>query len=252
MSTAAAAAAAPDLLAAFSGHNDLLGGQPAYRRQRLAAARAFLEAHPDFDAWMAAPVDARRVELRRRPFAWQLVAFAIVSGWCRADPEFLFAKNFGHSIARWIAALFPADVDRLNAAAGRAGAADAEVAVREVLSLTVAFTGRPPSSLTVEDLDRLGEAIDTTPAAERIDATRPTSPAVPPAPAPVRSRDGRPARSAPPRGRSSDPTSKARRRGFTRDPPNAARLSRCAGHRPATQDHREVHQRPGHLRRVHL
>ena len=163
MSTAAAAAAAPDLLAAFSGHNDLLGGQPAYRRQRLAAARAFLEAHPDFDAWMAAPVDARRVELRRRPFAWQLVAFAIVSGWCRADPEFLFAKNFGHSIARWIAALFPADVDRLNAAAGRAGAADAEVAVREVLSLTVAFTGRPPSSLTVEDLDRLGEAIDTTP-----------------------------------------------------------------------------------------
>jgi hypothetical protein len=87
------------LLAAFAEHNDLLGGLPAYRSQRLAAARAFLNAHPDLDVWMAVPVDALLVELRRRPLAWQLVAFAIVSGWC------LFAKNFGHSVAHWIAAL---------------------------------------------------------------------------------------------------------------------------------------------------
>jgi integrase len=163
MSTAATTATAPDLLAAFTEHNDLLGGQPAYRCQRLAAARAFLDAHPDFDAWMAAPVDARLVELHRRPLAWQLVSFAIVSGWCRADAEFLFAKNFGHSVARWIAGLFPTDVGRLRDAADRLGAASPEVAVREVLPLAVALTGRPPSSLTVEDLDALGEAIDTTP-----------------------------------------------------------------------------------------
>jgi integrase len=169
MSTAAATSGAvttsgaADLLAAFIEHNDLLGSQPAYQRQRLAAARVFLEVHPDLGAWMEAPVDARLVELRRRPFAWQLVAFAIVSGRCRADPEFLLAKNFGHSVARWIAALFPADVERLNDAADRLGAGRPEVAVREVLSLAVAFTGRPPSSLTVEDLDALGETIDTTP-----------------------------------------------------------------------------------------
>jgi hypothetical protein len=163
MSAASAASATPDLLAAFIEHNDVLGGQPAYRRQRLAAARAFLDVHPDLGAWMAAPVDARLVELRRRPFAWQLVSFAIVSGWCRADAEFLFAKNFGHSVARWIAALFPADVARLNEVATRLGAACPEVAVREVLSLAVAFAGRPPSSLTAEDLDALSEAIDTTP-----------------------------------------------------------------------------------------
>ena len=130
--------AAPDLLAAFAAHNVLLGGQPAYRRLRLAAARAFLDAHPDLDEWMAAPVDARLVELQRREFAWQLVAFAIVSGRCRADAEFLFAKNFGHSVARWITALFPADVERLRRAAERLGAAAPDVAVREVLPLAVA------------------------------------------------------------------------------------------------------------------
>jgi integrase len=162
MSTAAAEVPS-DLLGAFTAHHDLWGGQPAYRRQRLVAARAFLDAHPDLDAWMAVPVDARLVDLRRRPLAWQLVAFAIVSGVCRADAEFLFAKNFGHSVARWIAALYPADVERLNAAAGRLGVGCPEVTAREVLPLAVAFTGRPPSSLTVEDLDALGDAIDTTP-----------------------------------------------------------------------------------------
>jgi hypothetical protein len=98
---------APGLLAAFTEHSELLGGQPAHRRQRLHAARAFLDAHPDLDAWMATPVDMRLVELRRREFAWQLVAFAIVSGRCQADPEFLFVKNFGHSVARSIGGLFP-------------------------------------------------------------------------------------------------------------------------------------------------
>jgi integrase len=163
MTAAAATADAAGLLAAFIEHHDRLGGKPAYRRQRVAAARAFLGVHPDLDAWMAAPLDARLVELGRRPLAWPLVAFAIVSGRCRADPEFVFTKNFGHSVARWIAILFPADVDRLNRAADRLGAANPEVAVREALTLAVAFTGRPPSALSVEDLDALAQAIDTTP-----------------------------------------------------------------------------------------
>ena len=86
-----------------------------------------------------------------------------MSGRCHADAEFLFAKNFGHSMARWIEGLFPGDVQRLRAAAQRLGAGAPDVAVREVLPLAVAFTGRPPSSLTVEDLDALCAAIDTTP-----------------------------------------------------------------------------------------
>jgi integrase len=164
MSPAAATwPAGADLLMAFEAHNDLLGGQRAYRRLRLRAARAFCDAHPDFDAWMATPLDARVAELQRRAFAWQLVTFALVSGRCRADADLLFAKNFGHSVSRWIAALFPVDVERLRRAAERLGARSPEVAVREVLPLAVAFTGCPPGSLTVEDLDALGEAIDTTP-----------------------------------------------------------------------------------------
>lgn len=165
MSTAAVTRTLPDagLFAAFAEHNGYLGGEPAYQYQRLAAARAFLDDHPDLDAWMAAPVDARLVELGRRSFSWQLVSFAIVSGRCRADADFLFAKNFGHSVARWVTGLFPNDVNRLRQAADRLGAKSPEAAVREVLPLAVAFTGRPPSSLTVDDLDALCAAIDTTP-----------------------------------------------------------------------------------------
>jgi len=165
MSTAAATSPvqATDLLDAFAEHSDLLGGQPAYRRQRVVAARAFLDSHPDLAEWMAGPVEARLVELHRRPLAWPLVAFAVVSGRCRSDAEFLFAKNFGHSVARSIAVLFPTDVERLREAADRLGAGSPDVAVREVLPLAVAFTGRPPSSLSIEDLDALCAAIDTTP-----------------------------------------------------------------------------------------
>ena len=61
MTTTAATSTSPDagLLAAFTEHSALLGGGPAYRRQRLDAARAFLDAHPDLDAWMAMPLDVR-------------------------------------------------------------------------------------------------------------------------------------------------------------------------------------------------
>lgn len=95
---ATATVATSGLLAAFADHHHLLGGQPAYRLQRLAAAQAFLDDHPDLDGWMTRPVDVRLVELKRWPFAWQLVAFGIVSGRVRADPEFLFAQHFGHSV----------------------------------------------------------------------------------------------------------------------------------------------------------
>lgn len=186
---------AAGLLAAFTEHSDLLGGGPAYRRQRLDAARGFLEAHPDLDAWMAMPLDVRLVELGRRQFAWQLVAFAIVSGRCHTDAEFLFAKNFGHSMARWVERLFPDDVQRLRDAAQRLGASAPEVAVRDVLPLAVAFTGRPPSSLTGDDLNALCEAIDTTPRLTEA-MRRGRRPPVPLASPAVRGRDGRPPRAA--------------------------------------------------------
>lgn len=151
------------LLAGFVAHDEQLGGQRPYRLQRQAAARAFLARHRDLDDWMARPVEVRLVELRRHELAWPFVAYAIVTGAARADTEFLFAKNFGHSMFRWINVVFGEDVARLEGAAGRLGAASPRVAVRCAVQLAVAFAGRAPSTLTIEDLDQLAAAIDTSP-----------------------------------------------------------------------------------------
>ena len=163
--TAALAVISPraELLDSFVEHDEHLGGQRAYRRQRGAAAEAFLARHPDLDQWMARPIEARLVELRRHELAWPFVAYAIVAGAVRADTDLLFAKNFGHSVFRWINVLFPDDIARLEDAATRLGAATPRVAVRGAVQLAVAFAGRAPSTLTIEDLDQLAAAIDTSP-----------------------------------------------------------------------------------------
>jgi integrase len=162
--TALAAASGPaGLLAGFVDHDDRLGGQRAYRLQRRAAARAFLARHPDLDEWMARPVEARLVELHRHDLVWPFVAYAIVTGAVRADVELLFAKNFGHSVFRWMNVLFPGDIASLEDAAVRLGTASPRVAVRGAVQLAVAFAGRAPTTLTVEDLDQLAAAIDASP-----------------------------------------------------------------------------------------
>lgn len=163
--TAAPAVISPraGLLDSFVEHDEHLGGQRAYRRQRRATAEAFLARHPDLDQWMARPVEARLVELRRHELAWPFVAYAIVTGTVRADTDLLFAKNFGHSVFRWINVLFPDDIARLEDAATRLGAATPRVAVRGAVQLAVAFAGRAPSTLTIEDLDSLAAEIDTSP-----------------------------------------------------------------------------------------
>lgn len=153
---------AVDLLGSFADHDHLLGGQPDYRRARLAGAKAFLRDHPNLDHWMSLPVEDRLVELRRRPLAWPLVGFAILSGRVRADAEFLFAKNFGHSMARWTAGLFSDDVRRLSDAGRRAAVPAPEDLLRQALPLAVAFSGHPPAGLTIEDLDALAEAAAAT------------------------------------------------------------------------------------------
>lgn len=151
-----------DLLDAYAAQIVALGGQPDYRRQQVAAAAAFLDAHPDLDAWMAGSVDERLVEIARRKLVWPFIGFALLTRRLRGDAEFLFAKNFGHSMARWTAGLFPAELARLRAAGERADVPNVDELLREDLPLAVAFSGHPPSSLTVEDLDALGEAVATT------------------------------------------------------------------------------------------
>lgn len=154
-----------DLFDVYARCSGALGGSPAYHRQRLAAARTFVADHPDLDVWMARPLDARLAELRRRPLSWPLVAFALVTGRCRGDIDFLAAKNFGHSMGRWMALVYGDEVNELGAAAQRLGIDEPSCAaiVSEGLSLTVAFTGTAPSELTDEELDALHAAITATP-----------------------------------------------------------------------------------------
>src|SRR5680860_1077237 len=88
--------------------------------------------------------DARLVELqRRRPGTWPFVGFAILTGACRADADFLFAKNFGHSMSRWTVGLFPDDVAALSEAATRLGVPPltATAWLRSAVPMAVAFTG---------------------------------------------------------------------------------------------------------------
>jgi integrase len=142
-----------------------LGGSKAYNRQRVRAGADFLSDHDDLDEWMSRPLGDRLVEIDRRRLAWHLLAFGILTGSCRSDFDFLAAKHFGHSVARWTRALFPQECERLLDAADRLGipAFKARQIVATDLSLAVAFAGVPPGNLTVEDLGRLGAAIEATP-----------------------------------------------------------------------------------------
>lgn len=152
------------LVEVYADHQHLLGGSRDYRRDRVRAAERFLDAHPDLDVWMDRPLAVRLVDLARWDLAWPLVGFAVLTGRCRADADLLFAKNFGHSMARWTAGLFPTDIVRLTAAASRVGESELSTTelLRRALPMAVAFAGQPPSQLTAADLDGLDGAVAAT------------------------------------------------------------------------------------------
>jgi integrase len=146
-----------DLLEAYVTHCALMAPSPGQLRGYVRAAETFHVDHPDLAEWMTGPVDARLVELNRRTNSWPFVFFALLSGWCRGDLDFLVAKKFGHTGGRTVAALYPSDVARLRAAARRIGHSDASFnnLLGGVIPLAIAHFGVPPSALRVEDLEAL-------------------------------------------------------------------------------------------------
>jgi len=156
---------AEDVLGEYATLRDALGGAPDYRRQLMAEAEQFSADHPDPGEWMAGPLDARLVELARRPGAWPFVCFLLVSGRCRGDLDFLVAKNFGHSAGRTVAALHADDVARLREAAKRVGCSDE--AFKELLGgmlpLVIAAAGTAPGRLDPHQLDELATFVEASP-----------------------------------------------------------------------------------------
>ncbi len=106
-----------DLLDAFAQAQDLLGGSPAYQRLRLRAADRFLIEHPDLSVWMQRPLGDHLGEISADAHTWPLLTFAMVSTRVQGDLELLLAKNFGHSVRRWVTGLYPHQTQALLAAA---------------------------------------------------------------------------------------------------------------------------------------
>lgn len=154
-----------DILDAFDDHCDLLITGIAFRRQLAKAAERFLVDNPDLGSWMARPVDARLVELSRRPGSWPFVLFALVGGWCRSDLEFLFVKKFGHNAGRSTAILHADDVGALRDAARTMEYSDAQfkMLLGGMIPLVIAGFGMPLGRLQAEDLDGLEAFIQSSP-----------------------------------------------------------------------------------------
>lgn len=140
------------------------------RDLRLRQASRFLAAYPDLAAWMARPADARLADLRRFK-TWPLLTFAVLTGRLRLDADLLVSKRLG-GLGRCAEERFAGQFAALREAAARLswGSQHTENIVRQGVITAIAFTGKPPAGLTVEDLDRLDTEIGASPrlsAAER-------------------------------------------------------------------------------------
>jgi site-specific recombinase XerD len=148
-----------DLLAAYGEFVTALAVGRAQRWARLRAARLFLNAHPNLEAWMTRPTPARLTDMRRLK-AWPFLSWCLVEGHVRADLELLLAKPGGCGLPEaWCAR--HADEVTMVAEAGRllgwSGSWTRQVSVL-ALSLLCLWAGKPLSSISDGDVEAiLGE-----------------------------------------------------------------------------------------------
>jgi site-specific recombinase XerD len=156
-----------DLLAGYAGYCATLPITDAMRRARLRAARAFLAAHPDPEAWLARPLPARLADLRRIE-AWPLLCYLACAGDIALDIDLLLAKDVG-GLGRTAERCWASDLARANEVAMRLGWRPnwIRTVVRECLPLVLIWTGRRLPELGEADIDAFRAAIDASPAATR-------------------------------------------------------------------------------------
>lgn len=162
------------LIDAYVAAQPLLVGSSDYQRVRVRAAERFLAAHRDLDVWMSRTVEQRLDDIAQVPDAWPLITFALVSARLQTDAEFLLRKGFGHTMRRWVCGLYPHETRLLREAAPRIGitATQADTFISEALAFVVAFTGKTPSGLTDNDLDRCVHAVKTSAVTEPMRRSR--------------------------------------------------------------------------------
>ena len=139
------------------------GSSASATEWRETHARQFLGRHPDLQAWMQRPLDARCADLDRTK-AWPLLTWAILTRAVVADLDLLLGRRLGgmHSAAE---AMFADEYATMRQAADRLGwnRRWVERVVAEPLTLAVAWSGRSPRAISDDDLDALAGAIGESP-----------------------------------------------------------------------------------------
>lgn len=155
-----------DLLTDYADYCAALPLSAEARGVRIRGAAAFLNTHPDLHVWMDRPLMARLADLRRWPRAWGLISYGLLAGRLHTDFGLLAVKNVGRNFALLTADLYPADFKTLSAAATRLGFTASWTAdvLTQTLPLIVAYCSHSPGTLTTEDLDRVQDALQTSPA----------------------------------------------------------------------------------------
>ena len=129
------------------------------RRDRLRLARAFLELHPDLNAWMGRSLPVRLRDLDRVK-AWPLVTFAVLTGRLRVDLDLLLVKDLGGfgQAAEWLNGEDFAAGREIAARLGWSRRWTLDV-LHECLPLLLARTGRSMRALSCDALDRFDDEL---------------------------------------------------------------------------------------------
>jgi hypothetical protein len=157
--------ASGELLEDYLVHCAALGLSQSAQGDRVTGASAFLARHQDLTVWMDRPLPVRLTDLARSPLAWPLVGFAMLTGRLPGDFDLLAAKHAGRSFAAAVTVIYPQDVAALRAAATRLEWADkwTQAVLGHSLPLVIASTGLAPKELTEADIDRVRDAVRTSP-----------------------------------------------------------------------------------------
>lgn len=158
---------APDILVSYARFVASLTIGPDAKRRRRNAATALLVIHPDLEAWMTRPTQARLADLDRND-AWSFITWCFVKGVLRPDLDLVLAKTPGDLYAEW-GRHHPGDVARVVEVAQRFSwsANWTRDVSRSALALVCMWSGRKLDELTDDIFDAFTAALGDTPSAAR-------------------------------------------------------------------------------------